>query len=64
MQSQKENIINTMLLTGMEEVLRQTEPHTKKEPAQQSSSQYLYFFSVAVIIAMTILSGIARGVCL
>ncbi|KAL5487253.1 hypothetical protein EMCRGX_G019832 [Ephydatia muelleri] len=26
----------TMLLIGMEKVLRQTEPHTKKEPAQQA----------------------------
>ena len=26
-------IINTMLLTGLEEVLKETEPHAKKEPA-------------------------------
>ena len=61
MQSQKENIINTMLLIGME-VLRQTEPHAKKEPAQQAHHNTC----VAIIIVMTTLSGgIVEGqVCL
>ena len=61
MQSQKENIINTMLLIGMEEVLRQTEPHTEKEPAQQAHHNTCILFCVAVIIVMTTLSGIVEG---
>ena len=55
----KRKQINTMLLIGMEEVLRQTEPHTKKEPAQQSRHNSC-IFCIAVIIVMTTLSGIAR----
>ena len=50
----------TMLLIGMEEVLRQTEPHTKKEPAQQARLRNT-FFCVAAIIVMTTLSGIVEG---
>ena len=49
----------TMLLIGMEEVLRQTEPHTKKEPAQQALIPL--FFCVAAIIVMTTPSGIVEG---
>ena len=41
MQSKKEN---NLLLIGMEEVLRQTEPHTKKEPAQQARLRNTYIF--------------------
>ena len=51
----------TMLLIGMEEVLRQTEPHTKKEPAQQARLRNTYIFCVAAIIVMTTLSGIVEG---
>ena len=55
-----------MLLIGMEEVLRQTDPHTKKEPAQQARLRSTYFFwCVAAIIVITTLSGIVEGrVCL
>ena len=55
----------TMLLIGMEEVLRQTDPHTKKEPAQQAVFVIPIFFCVAAIIVITTLSGIVEGrVCL
>ena len=61
--SRKKKIINTMLLIGIEEVLRQTEPDAKKEPAQQACHNTC--ICVAVIIVMTTLSGIVKGrVCL
>ena len=47
-------------LQKYEEVLRQTEPHTKKEPAQQARLRNT-FFCVAAIIVMTTLSGIVEG---